>query len=77
MSNGWQGVWRIHRCLLHLKIQDGKIWIERDGTEHGIANELVAAGVPRCSVDDPPFPLSWTAAITTRTITMILPTRNG
>jgi hypothetical protein len=47
MSSGWQGVRRIHSCLVHIKIQDGKIWIERDGTEGGIANELVAAGIPR------------------------------
>ena len=46
MSSGWQGVRRVHGCLLHLKLQDNKIWIERDGTEHGIANELVTAGVP-------------------------------
>lgn len=50
MSSGWQGVRRIHGCLLHLKIQEGKIWIERDGTEYGIANELVAAGVPRDAI---------------------------
>lgn len=50
MSSGWQGARRIHSCLLHLKIQGGKIWIERDGTEHGIANDLVAAGVPRDAI---------------------------
>lgn len=50
MSSGWQGVRRIHGCLLHIKIQNGKIWIERDGTEHGIANDLVAAGIPRDAI---------------------------
>ena len=50
MSSGWQGALRIHGCLLHLKIQDGKIWIERDGTESGIANELIAAGIPRHAI---------------------------
>lgn len=38
---------RLHGCLLHLKIQDGKIWIEQDGTENGIANDLIAAGIPQ------------------------------
>jgi len=47
MSIGWQGVRRIHGCLVHITVQDGKIWIQRDGTEHGIANDLVAAGIPR------------------------------
>lgn len=50
MSSGWQGARRIHGCLLHLKMQGGKVWIERDGTEHGIANELVSAGVPRDAI---------------------------
>jgi hypothetical protein len=30
-----------------VEIKDGKIWSERDGTEMGVANELVEAGVPR------------------------------
>ncbi|MBI4632051.1 MAG: XisI protein [Chloroflexi bacterium] len=37
---------RVHGCLLHLDIVGGKIWIQRDGTEDGIANQLVKAGVP-------------------------------
>lgn len=36
-----------HGCLLHLDIIDGKIWIQRDGTEVGVATELVEAGVPK------------------------------
>jgi hypothetical protein len=38
---------RVHGCLVHVDIINGKIWIQRDGTERGIANELVEAGVPR------------------------------
>ncbi|MFQ5630480.1 MAG: XisI protein [bacterium] len=38
---------RVHGCLVHIDIIDGKIWIQRDGTEYGIANELVEAGVPK------------------------------
>jgi hypothetical protein len=47
ISSGWQGARRIHGCLMHINIQDGKVWIQYDGTKHGIANELVAAGIPR------------------------------
>jgi XisI protein len=47
MILGREGGRRVHGCLVHVDIIDGKIWIQRDGTEHGIANELVAAGVPR------------------------------
>lgn len=38
---------RVHGCLVHIDIIDDKLWIQRDGTESGIANELVAAGVPK------------------------------
>lgn len=47
VSIGWQKVKRIHGCLIHIDIINGKVWIQRDGTEHGIANELVAAGIPK------------------------------
>ena len=48
MSLGWQrGIRRIHGCLVHLDIINGKIWIQRDGTEDGIGYELEAAGVPK------------------------------
>lgn len=46
MQVGWEGRHRrIHGCLMHLDIIDGRIWIQRDGTEDGIAYELEAAGV--------------------------------
>ena len=38
---------RIHGHLVHIDIINGKIWIQRDGTEYGIANELVDVGVPK------------------------------
>jgi hypothetical protein len=47
LSVGWIGNQRVHGCLLHADIKDGKIWIQRDGTEEGIADRLVAAGVPK------------------------------
>ncbi len=47
VSVGWQGVKRVHGALMHIDIINGKIWIQRDGTEHGIARELVAAGIPK------------------------------
>ncbi|MBI4675862.1 MAG: XisI protein [Chloroflexi bacterium] len=47
MSVGWDKAQRIHGALIHIDIIDGKVWIQRDGTEHGIANDLVAAGIPK------------------------------
>lgn len=44
---GWSGPYRINGSVLHFDIRDGKIWIESDGTEEGIANRLVAAGLPK------------------------------
>jgi hypothetical protein len=38
---------RIFGCILHLDIKDEKVWIQYDGTEDGIADELVALGVPK------------------------------
>jgi hypothetical protein len=44
---GWEGHRRVHGVLFHLDIIDGKIWIQFDGTDRPIAQELVAAGVPK------------------------------
>lgn len=43
---GWKGVARVHGALVHVDVIDGKFWIQYDGTEEGIATQLVAAGVP-------------------------------
>ncbi len=43
---GWNDIRRIHGTVIHVDLKGDKIWIQHDGTEDGIANELVAAGVP-------------------------------
>jgi ketopantoate reductase len=43
---GWENRRRVHGTVIHVDIRDGKIWIQHDGTEDGIADELLAAGVP-------------------------------
>jgi len=50
MSVGWQNGDRIYGCLIHVDIKDGKIWIQYDGTEYSIANELMDLGVPAQSI---------------------------
>ena len=47
MHVGWDGEKRIHGPVLHVDIIDGKFWVQYDGTSRPIADELVAAGVPR------------------------------
>jgi hypothetical protein len=44
---GWDGDKRIHGSLVHIDIIDGKIWVQRDGLEHGVTKELVDAGIAR------------------------------
>lgn len=45
---GWKdSSTRIYGCVLHLDIIDGKIWVQHDGTEEAIANQLVERGVPK------------------------------
>jgi hypothetical protein len=44
---GWRNQQRVHGCVAHLDLKDGKIWIQHDGTEVGLANELVNLGVPK------------------------------
>lgn len=44
---GWEELRRVYGCIIHIDIKDGKIWIQRDGTETRVANELVTAGVPK------------------------------
>src|SRR5437764_9607135 len=47
MHVGWDGVRRVHGSVVHIDIIDGKVWIQYDGTSCPVANELVAAGIPR------------------------------
>jgi hypothetical protein len=44
---GWSQGKRVQYVTLLARIRDGKIWIEEDGTEEGLANLLVGAGVPK------------------------------
>ncbi len=36
--------------MLQIDIKDEKIWIQHDGTEIGIANELLDLGVPKSDI---------------------------
>jgi len=46
MRVGWRGETRVRRPLFYLRLRAGKIWIEEDWTQEGVATELVAMGVP-------------------------------
>jgi hypothetical protein len=50
LINGWKNNRRIHGVIIHADIINGKIWIQRDGTEEGVATDLEAAGVPKSDI---------------------------
>lgn len=50
LTLGWENKQRVHGCLVHIDIINDKIWIQRDGTEYGMANELVNAGIPKAQI---------------------------
>lgn len=47
MYIGWTNDWRMHGAVIHVRLRNGKIYIEEDGTEEGFATALLEAGVPK------------------------------
>jgi hypothetical protein len=47
---GWNAGKRVHFLLVHIDIVGGKVWIEKDNTEDGVAPELVQAGIPKSQI---------------------------
>ncbi|MCY7282292.1 MAG: XisI protein [Cyanobacteria bacterium CAN_BIN43] len=47
LSEGWDGNHHLHGCLIHVEILGDKVWVQRDGTEDGVTDDLVAAGIPK------------------------------
>jgi hypothetical protein len=44
---GWNQQKRVRGITAHLRILNGKIWIEEDWTDTGIANDLINAGISK------------------------------
>jgi uncharacterized membrane protein len=47
LSEGWENTQHLHGVLIHVEVMNGKVWIQMDGTEDGIAEELIQAGIPK------------------------------
>jgi XisI protein len=47
MYVGWNRKDRVHGAIIHVDLRGDKVWIQHDGTEGGIAEDLVEAGIPR------------------------------
>ncbi len=47
---GWNDTKRVWNTTAYVRIHSGKIWIEIDWLEHGIATDLLEAGVPKADI---------------------------
>lgn len=47
---GWRRHEQTHGIILHLDVRGEKVWIWQDGTEHGIALDLLDAGIPKAHI---------------------------
>ena len=47
VETGWRDGNRVRHTVLHAHLTAGKVWIEEDGTEEGLAVRLERAGVPK------------------------------
>jgi hypothetical protein len=47
LEASWQGYHRIYGPIIHFDIIDNKIWIQHDGTEDGVADELLKLGIDK------------------------------
>lgn len=50
VRHGWYGEQRVFGILVHVEVREGKVWIERDGIETGIAQELMTRGIPKTHI---------------------------
>ena len=52
MSVGWRHrpPGRVHDCIVHVDIIDGKLWVQGDNADVGLVRELEEAGVPSSDI---------------------------
>ena len=47
---GWENQRRVYGCVLHFDIKNERIWIQHNGTEANIADELMDLGVSKTDI---------------------------
>jgi len=47
VREGWRGFERVHHAWVHVELREGKFWVQEDGTQEGVATDLIALGVPK------------------------------
>jgi hypothetical protein len=50
LRTGWLQKKRVYGVLIHIDIKEEKLWIQYDGTEVGVANELMEQGIPKDAI---------------------------
>jgi hypothetical protein len=58
MYAGWTGKERVHGSVIYVDVRGGKVWVQEDGTDGGVALEFVEAGIPRDHIVLAFYPLS-------------------
>lgn len=44
---GWDGVRRIHHIVAHMRLRNGKVWVEADNTNAELVRQLLDAGLTK------------------------------
>jgi hypothetical protein len=44
---GWKGEKRVHHCIFHFDIKDGKIWIQENNTDIEVDEDLAEMGISK------------------------------
>ena len=47
MEIGWKGHKRVYQCIVHLDVQEGKVWLQQNLTEQNPAEDLIEMGIAR------------------------------
>ena len=52
---GWLAFGRQHAIPIHIRLRNGKVWLEWDGTDQEIAQQLIDAGIDENDIVFPSF----------------------
>jgi XisI protein len=47
LRTGWDGERRVHHCIFHFDIKDGKIWLQENNTDIEVDKELEEMGISK------------------------------
>jgi XisI protein len=45
ISTGWRGIQRLHHITAHMRIANGKVWVEADNTNVELVQQLLDLGI--------------------------------